>query len=230
MKTFVIGDIHNRVIALQQCLERSNFDKENDVLISLGDVVDGPDLSLYGVMEELLTVKNIIMCAGNHDLWFIKWVETGIELPLHIHQGGYQSLASYDYDRRNVPQSHIELLKNALPYFIDGDRNLYVHGGFDERCPIEEQDPEVLMWNRDLVYKYGRGYAKGPVKGYKRVFLGHTSTQAIMHDWNAVEPITKFNVTALDTGGGWNGKLTIMDVESLKYWQSNFQTPNPCQH
>ncbi|MFA5760145.1 MAG: metallophosphoesterase [Dehalococcoidales bacterium] len=226
MKRFAIGDIHNRSSALEQCLERSGFDKENDVLISLGDIVDGPDLDLYKVMEELRTIKNLIICIGNHDLWFKNWVETGMELPIHIHQGGEQSLAAYDYNRKNVPESHINLLNCATSFYIDGNANLFVHGGFDERHSIQQQDLEFITWDRDLVYKYGRGYAKHPVKGYKRVFLGHTSTQAIKHSWDATEPIITDNVIALDTGGGWNGKLTIMDVDTLEYWQSDLQTPS----
>ena len=36
-----IGDIHGNYKGLMQCLQRSNFDYQNDTLISLGDVVDG---------------------------------------------------------------------------------------------------------------------------------------------------------------------------------------------
>ena len=134
-------------------------------------------------------------------------------------------MLSYDFNRRNVPEPHINLLKNAVPYFVDEKNNLYVHGGFNPKKPIEEQDPEYLMWDRDLVYKYGRGYANYPIKEYNWVFLGHTSTQGIMHDWNVVTPIISHNVVAMDTGGGWNGKLTIMNVKTLEYWQSDVQVP-----
>jgi serine/threonine protein phosphatase 1 len=40
-KTFVIGDIHGAYLALKQVLERSDFDYENDLLITIGDIVDG---------------------------------------------------------------------------------------------------------------------------------------------------------------------------------------------
>ena len=40
-RTLVIGDVHGNHRGLLQCLERSGFDKENDTLISLGDVADG---------------------------------------------------------------------------------------------------------------------------------------------------------------------------------------------
>ena len=40
-RTFALGDIHGNYKALKQCLERSNFDYDNDTLIFLGDVCDG---------------------------------------------------------------------------------------------------------------------------------------------------------------------------------------------
>jgi len=229
MKTYCMGDVHGNYDALQQCIERSPFDPDTDILISLGDLCDGHHQTKQ-VLDYLCNLKNFILIAGNHDSsvegcgdvewgWSLGWMLLGKEIPLHWYQGGQYTALSYNYDRRNVPPSHIELLKAALPYYIDESRNLFVHGGFNPKIPIEDQDPEFLMWDRDLVYKYGRGYAKHPVKGYKRVFLGHTSTQAIKHSWDATEPIITDNVIALDTGGGWNGKLTIMDVDTLEYWQ-----------
>ena len=187
MSTFVIADIHNRYEALGQCIERSGIDREKDTLISLGDLCDGPFTGTREVLDTLHTFKNFILCAGNHDRWFIDWVKTGIELPLHIHQGGYFSLLSYDFDRRNVPWYHLEMLESAVPYYIDKSNNLYVHGGFDERYPIEEQDPEDIMWNRDLVYKQCLVGAK-PLSKYNRVFFGHSSTQGIMSDWGFTKP------------------------------------------
>ena len=40
-RTFTIGDLHGRVEALKEVLQKSNFDYEHDTLIVLGDIVDG---------------------------------------------------------------------------------------------------------------------------------------------------------------------------------------------
>jgi serine/threonine protein phosphatase 1 len=40
-KRLCMGDIHGNYKALMQCLERSNFNYEEDTLIQLGDVCDG---------------------------------------------------------------------------------------------------------------------------------------------------------------------------------------------
>lgn len=34
-------------------------------------------------------------------------------------------------------------------------------------------------------------------------------------------PVKALNVYNLDTGGGWEGKVTIMDVDTKGYWQSD---------
>ena len=58
MKTFVIGDVHGNNRALLQCLEKSGFDKENDKLISLGDIADGWS-EVPQCVETLLSIKNL---------------------------------------------------------------------------------------------------------------------------------------------------------------------------
>jgi serine/threonine protein phosphatase 1 len=38
--------------------------------------------------------------------------------------------------------------------------------------------------------------------------------------YHTLEPLHVCNVWDLDTGAGWSGKLTIMDIETKEYWQS----------
>ena len=52
---------------------------------------------------------------------------------------------------------------------------------------------------------------------YKNVFIGHTGLiQGI--------PEKAVNVWNLDTNAGWGNKLTIMDVDTEEYWQSDLIT------
>jgi len=69
MKKFVVGDIHGNYKALLQVLERSGFNKEEDMLISLGDIADGWS-QVSECVTELLKIKNLIVIRGNHVLWF----------------------------------------------------------------------------------------------------------------------------------------------------------------
>ena len=75
MKTFIVGDIHGAHKALLQVLERSGFDYENDMLITIGDIVDGWGDS-FQVVEELLKIKNRIDIVGNHDDWFLDFINS----------------------------------------------------------------------------------------------------------------------------------------------------------
>ncbi len=68
-RRFVIGDIHGAHRALLQCFERSGFDRQNDLLICLGDLCDGwPDVDK--VFDELLAGQEpgtcywVIMISG----------------------------------------------------------------------------------------------------------------------------------------------------------------------
>lgn len=60
---------------------------------------------------------------------------------------------------------------------------------------------------------------------YKEIFIGHTPTLHL----GIKEPVNKANVLNLDTGAAFTGSLTIMDVESKEFWQSDslpFLYPN----
>src|SRR5678809_1468386 len=105
MRRFVIGDIHGNYEALKQVIERCGIDKENDLLITLGDIVDG-FYQTYECVEELLTFKNRIDIRGNHDDWFVQWLNHGIH-PVHWEQGGYGTARSY--------AEHVEY-RNCLLY------------------------------------------------------------------------------------------------------------------
>ena len=54
------------------------------------------------------------------------------------------------------------------------------------------------------------------LKIYKEIYIGHTPTT---HIGDAV-PVNKACVWNIDTGAGFQGKITIMDINTKEYWQS----------
>ncbi len=66
MRTFVLGDVHGRIEALKEVLEKSKFKYKKDKLIVLGDIVDG-GYDTYQVVEKLLKIKKLVFIIGNHD-------------------------------------------------------------------------------------------------------------------------------------------------------------------
>lgn len=248
-RTLVIGDIHGNYKGLQQCLERSGFNNK-DILISLGDVVDGHSQS-FEVVETLVNIPNLISIKGNHDDWFLQWLNTSIN-PTGWKQGQKATGLSYlqhsrpdqpwytwkigPYDQEyfvesiltnDIPDRHINFFENQLPYYIDQDNNLFVHGGFNRHFPLKEQG-DILWWDRDLwsqalSFRSMKAveYIKQPkfkmYDEFNEIFIGHTSTQ----HWGEDIPMNAANIWNLDTGGGGAGKVTIMDINSKEFWQSD---------
>lgn len=232
MKRFVIGDIHGRIEALKEVLEKSRFDYENDKLILLGDVVDG-GYNTYEVVEELLKIKNCVLCLGNHDEWFMNHLASGWLEEVWVQQGGANTLRSYgakvkeaDYitdrsflDTREllIPVTHQDFFNRGKFYYIENDM-LFVHGGIDPYKDIIEQTKDILLWDRNLI-----NYAKNNyVQTWNKVFIGHTTTQNIGPDYDT-KPVKFNNLWCCDTGCGWTGKLTIMNIDTEEYWQSKIQ-------
>jgi len=217
-RTLVIGDIHGNILGLEDILKKCKF-KKSDTLISLGDVCDGGNRTRQ-VIDKLLTIPKLINILGNHDFWALNWMKTGEEFPAWWHQGGMRTAESYGFDYKSVPQEHIKFIETALPYYIDTENRVFVHGGFDPLKPIAEQDTDFLTWDRSLLCEYAPYHI---IEGYKHVFVGHTTTQHFGHDINinCLEPLAFNNLIAMDTGGGWDGRLTIMDINTFKFWQSD---------
>jgi len=218
MKRFVVGDIHGGHKALVQCFERAGFDPAADLLISLGDICDGwPEVNK--VMDELLRIKHLKVIASNHDAWALQWMQHGWQGYAWTSQGGFATMEAYQGDRTHVPESHINLLATASLFF-ELDNKLFVHGGFDPDRELTKQDPEIFIWDRELLrdavnvsqtnpeYRYGK---------WADIFVGHTPTGA----YKTHNPMHVCNLWAVDTGAGWSGKLTLMDIDSHEYWQSD---------
>lgn len=266
-RDLVIGDIHGAHRALEQCLERCEFDKDNDRLITLGDICDGWPY-VYECVEILLTIKNRIDIIGNHDHFLHTWLKT-MAHPDYWSQGGKGTAISYlrnagkDVDEYNIiplrdqygrpftgfefpldpfdiPPEHQSFFKGQHLYYKDDKNRLFVHAGFyDKNRTLKENqqsNPSDFYWNRDL-WKIAQGAKGGRLKFAEllsEIFIGHTSTtnwttKEIFTDGGIIlpkglpitEPMYADIIINIDTGAGSNGKLTIMDIDTHEYWQSD---------
>jgi serine/threonine protein phosphatase 1 len=55
------------------------------------------------------------------------------------------------------------------------------------------------------------------LKIFKEIYIGHTPTT----NYGVDTPIQAVNVFDVDTGAAFNGKLSIVDVDTKEYWQSD---------
>jgi len=142
----------------------------------------------------------------------------------------------------DIPELHIDFFRHQIDYYIDTERNMcFVHGGYYRLKGIKETAREnwaLLYWDRELWQQALCCDKRKKLKtkeNFEAIFIGHTATT----NWSTKEeytnggiilpagapitvPMYAAGVWNLDTGAGWNGKLTIMDVDTKEFWQSDF--------
>ena len=241
-RTICVGDQHNSHRALVQCLERSNFDKKEDTLISLGDILDSSWPDAYECVEELISIPKLIAITGNHDVFFTEWLTHGLN-PDRWLQGGYTTLASYckHLDKQywgkysgyitsmipeDIPQSHRDFfLKTQKLYHIDHKNRFFVHGGFDRTQFVDYlaiTNPSDFYWNRGLWNQARSCTGTQKLKTaneFSEIYIGHTTVESFSN-----VPVTIGGVTNMDTGAGFGGCLSFQDVETKEIWQSDLCT------
>lgn len=220
MRRLVVGDIHGAFKALKQVLERASFKPEEDCLISLGDVSDGwPDVK--ECFDFIAGLPNRLFIIGNHDDWLREWARGEHPGDIWTSQGGAATQKSYGNDPANVPAPVLAMLNEAGFLMHDTLRDaVFVHGGIQPERPLNLQKRQYCMWDRNLItWACRKHLAKPDFKygGYKEIYVGHSSTTF----WNQERPIRACNVIAMDTGGGWDGKLSVMDIDTKEVWQSD---------
>lgn len=232
MKTYVIGDLHGGYRGLIECLNKVNFEYENDKLISVGDLCDGWS-ETHLIIKELKKIKNCVHVMGNHDEWTIQGLGRRNKLGQMLHnsawlsQGGKATKDSYDSLSKEDQKEFLEFLQAAKPYYIDEKNRLFVHAGYNRGLSIDKEDysPEWeierggndLWWDRTMWDNLNRGFHLEDPR-YDKVFIGHTPTLSKCTS----KPINIGNVWNVDTGAAFYGPVTIMNVDTNEFKQSDY--------
>lgn len=227
--TWVFGDVHGSYKGLNQVFDKAQLVK-GDTIISLGDIVDGWSESAECVQLLLDMQKdyNMIFIRGNHDEWCFDWMRFGSAHNIWINQGGKATFDSYDINFHLRDTHCFEFFNKQVNYYIDDQNRGFVHGGYISNKGLGHEATQAeYYWNRDLMYtamsgarSYASGSAELPkqLRAHKEIFIGHTSTL----QWGTISPINACNLWNLDTGAGWGGVLTLMNVDTKDFVQSDF--------
>jgi len=227
-KTYVIGDIHGGLKALQQVLEKAAV-THLDTLIFLGDYVDGWSES-PAVIDFFIAISqthNCIFLRGNHDELALHWLQNNHDNPMWYDHGGESTVKAYKDVAEDTKQKHIEFLLSIKNYHLDKKNRLFIHAGFTNLKGVtHEHFPRLLYWDRTLwelalsldntITKDSVFYPKR-LKLYSEIYIGHTPVTQI----NQTIPINKANIWNIDTGAAFKGPLTILDIDSKEFWQSD---------
>ncbi|RKS94928.1 serine/threonine protein phosphatase 1 [Flavobacterium limicola] len=227
MRTLVIGDIHGGLRALHQIMERAKVTK-NDTLIFLGDYVDGWSQSpqVLDFIIYLKTKQNCICIRGNHDDLLLEWLDESKDNLLWYKHGGEATVLAYESVSTETKQKHIEFLKSLDNFYLDEQRRLFVHAGFTNMNGVDfEYFPGLFYWDRtlwetalalDTTMKSNHPFYPKRFTLYNEIYIGHTPVTRI----SETTPVQKANVWNVDTGAAFKGPLTIMDVDTKEFWQS----------
>jgi len=227
-RTLVIGDIHGGCKALQQVLERAEV-TPGDQLIFLGDYVDGWSESsqIIQFLIELSEKQDCIFIKGNHDAWCEDWLALGQKSDVWLFNGGKSTVESYaDYSLEEL-DIHLEFFQRMKNYHIDDQNRLFIHAGYSfMHGPEKEVYSSNYRWDRTLwetavamdkkLQRNSELYPKRLLL-YKEIFIGHTPTL----DIGIKIPANKANIWNMDTGAAYTGSLSIMDIDTKQFWQSD---------
>ena len=196
---YAIGDIHGCLEPLRRLMGELHL-SEADEVVFLGDYVDrGPDSK--GVIDYLLTLRGrYIFLMGNHERMFLDFLQ-GKERFLFLYNGGTATVESYGGLSR-IPAAHLAFLDRPRLYYETEDY-LFVHAGIRPGIPLQEQDPNDLLWIREEFYAYPGRYPK-------TVVFGHTPMREVLMEDDRI---------GIDTACVYGNKLTCLILPSREVIQ-----------
>ena len=198
MRLYAIGDVHGRHDLLAAMHRRIESELEEAPssdwrIIHLGDYVDrGPDSR--SVIEFLIEAKRRdprnLTLAGNHDLGMLDFLDRPNPDGLFMRFGGIETAASYGVKLsadggwfakadealshghaalvEAVPQSHVDFLR-SLPFSVTFGDFFFCHAGIRPDVALERQNPQDLIWIRDVFHDHSGLYPKVIVHGHTPV-------------------------------------------------------------
>ena len=227
MRTLVIGDIHGGLHALHQIMERAKVTAK-DTLIFLGDYVDGWSQSpqVIDYLIELNTKNNCIFIRGNHDELLLHWLKDSKDNLLWYKHGGEATVNAYETVNAETKQRHVEFLQSLENFYLDEQNRLFIHAGFTNMNGVDfEYFPKLFYWDRtlwetalalDKSIKQGDLFYPKRLTLYNEIYIGHTPVSRI----GKTTPVQMACIWNIDTGAAFKGPLTIMDVDTKEFWQS----------
>ncbi len=228
MRTFVFGDIHGGLKALDQVIAKLDLVTE-DKLIFLGDYVDGWSESAQ-VIDRLIELDKQYECVfikGNHDQMCEDWLMGERMDPSWRQHGGAETVDSYQFYFQQDRVKHIRFFKSMRRYVVDEENRLFVHAGFTSmKGPKAEIYKTNFFWDRtlwetvkamDTKMEINDPFYPKRLKLFREIYIGHTA----LTDYGILIPVNKANLWNMDTGAAFTGKLSCMEINTKELFQSD---------
>ena len=198
MKTYIyLSDIHANYEALKHLKDLPEFTDLSCEFRFGGDYIDGYDLQPKATINTLHFIKELCdsgkakAVVGNHDQFIIDQVYYPHRTNWWYANGRVQTLKNLGIPYANDEnlselllhyyQNELEWLK-SLPFYTIDSNNIMVHAGFELDMPLEQQNPNTMLWTRDPYIEstnYLTEVDLHPDFKNKTIITGHTPTKVI---------------------------------------------------
>lgn len=232
VRYFVIGDIHGHFLPFQEAL--SQWNRENETLIQLGDLVDrGPDsVRVVREWKRLVEEEGAKVCSGNHEKMFLSFLdEPEEEGPSYFDAGGHATVRSFlgeEVAYRYTPAfiadrilteypEEIAFLR-SLPSVLEEGDWVFVHAGVNlhYRDWRNSTDRDYLWTRKEFVYT--------PNPHPQRFVFGHTPTRYLHPDGSDdIWVSTCGTKIGIDGGMAVNGQLNVLRIHGEHYEAFHFK-------
>jgi serine/threonine protein phosphatase 1 len=176
---------------------------------------------------QLQNTNRCVFMRGNHDELCLQWLRDQKSNKQWLGHGGQSTIDAYKLLDLSARKRHIDFLESLQNYYIDAEKRLFVHAGFTNlRGVAFEYFPQLFYWDRTLwetalalhpsLPEDDINYPKR-LLNYTEIYIGHTPVTRL----EKTVPVNAANVWNIDTGAAYKSPLTILDVNTKNYWQSD---------
>lgn len=202
---WVVGDLHGSYTLLMNELDKRSFDPAQDLLISVGDLVDRGAENVECL--DLINHPWFKAVRGNHEQMMLDALVNGGSFGHWMANGaGWWHQLNTEQE---VQLNYLLPKVAALPLIIElvaGDKKVvichadYPHNKYEFDKPVPE---EMVIWNRERISDAQDGIAS-EITGADLFIFGHTPAR---------KPLKYANQMYIDTGAVFCGNLTLVQVQ-----------------
>ncbi|EKZ6022779.1 TPA: serine/threonine protein phosphatase [Klebsiella pneumoniae] len=203
-RVLVCGDLHGCYTNLMNRLDAVSFDPAQDLLISVGDLIDRGTENFECL--DLINQPWFRAVRGNHEQMMLDAV-MGAGSVLHWMQNGGSWFYNLDADQQILAKSLVSKAA-ALPLIIEVEKGGkkfvichadYPHDEYEYGKPVDSQQ---AIWSRERISLSIDGFSSN-ISGADLFIFGHTP---------ALQPMRIKNQLYIDTGAVFNGNLTLYEL------------------
>ncbi|HBQ7809685.1 TPA: metallophosphoesterase [Klebsiella pneumoniae] len=206
-RVLVCGDLHGCYTNLMNRLDAVSFDPAQDLLISVGDLIDRGTENFECL--DLINQPWFRAVRGNHEQMMLDALLNGGSYGHWVSNGGGWDLflKLSDYERGMRLESLLTKVAE-LPLIIEVEKGGkkfvichadYPHDEYEYGKPVDSQQ---AIWSRERISLSIDGFSSS-ISGADLFIFGHTP---------ALQPMRIKNQLYIDTGAVFNGNLTLYEL------------------